>query len=124
MANKKASEKATKATPAAAENASDDSSETKARKNPSVKKSTEAALAIYDIVKDNSDATLRDIKPKKSDANIYEDNLSDEELLARTKQLRQAREAAKKYDGLSDNQLRNILSLVKTHLGITEEAKD
>lgn len=99
------------------------SEENKQRKNPSVKKTTEAALAIYDIVQEKNTATLRDIKPKKSDANIYEDDLSDEELLARTKQLRQAREAAKKYDGLSDNQLRNILGLVKSHLGI-EESKE
>ena len=118
MAKKKvAKKKVTKAAPAEADSSDSDS---KVRKNPSVKKTADATLAIYDIVKEKNDATLADIKPKKSTANIYQDGISEEEMLKRVKQLRAAKDAAKKYEGLSDNQLRNILGLVKGHLGIEQ----
>lgn len=107
------------AAPEAAETSSEDN---KQRKNPTVKKTARAVLEIYDIVTAKNDATLRDIKPKKSEAKL-EKGLSDEELLARAKQLVAADEAVSKYDGLSDNQLRSMLKIVKEHLGIAESTE-
>ena len=90
--------------------------EKKQRKNPTVKKTTAAVLAIYEIVKAKANATVRDIKPTTKDANIFAPNLSDEELLARAKQLREAKAAAAKFEGLSDNQIKTMLDMVKKHL--------
>lgn len=95
--------------------------EKKQRKNPTVKKTTAAVLAIYEIVKAKADATVRDVKPTTKDANIYAANISDEEILARAKQLREARAAAAKFDGLSDNQIKTMLDMVKEHLKPSEE---
>lgn len=94
--------------------------EKKQRKNPTVQKTTAAVLAIYKIVKDKADATVRDVKPTTKDANIFAPDLADEEILARAKQLREAKEAAAKFEGLSDNQIKKMLDMVKEHLNPTE----
>ena len=95
--------------------------EKKQRKNPTVKKTTAAVLAIYEIVKAKADATARDVKPTTKDANIFAPDLADEEILARAKQLREAKAAAAKFEGLSDNQIKTMLDMVKEHLKPSEE---
>ena len=95
--------------------------EKKQRKNPTVKKTTAAVLAICKIVEGKAGATVRDVKPTTKDANIYEANLTDEKILARAKQLREAKAAAAKFEGLSDNQIKTILDMVKAHINPVEE---